>query len=330
MPFNAGGSTTRTTKTSGGTTWASDAAASNPINATEFDTEAADIYAMLAKCITNDSNQTVAADIAWNAKKITNLADPVSNQDAATKYYVDTNFLVKASPATTGNVTMAAPGSGITLAISSVAAGNSLVLYQSGGGTAFSMGAAGNAVLGAPSSISTTLTIGAIASGNGLIVNQSGGSAALTVNAAGNTTLNAPSSGITLTVNGVSGTHSAKIADSATNLFNVGFLESPINGQGTPYTAVLSDSGKTLYYSATGAAAFTIPANASVAYPTGTILAFVNDATGATNMTIAITSDTLVLSPGGTTGSRTLAQYGRAVAQKVSATRWLISGTGLT
>lgn len=150
------------------------------------------------------------------------------------------------------------------------------------------------------------------------------------ISAAGNWTLSAPGSGVTATIAGVSGTHSIKIADSATNSFNAGFLESPINGQGTPYTAVLSDSGKTLYYSATGAATFTIPANASVAYPTGTCLHFINDATGATNMTIAITTDTLVLSPGGTTGSRTLAQFGRATAKKVTATRWYIWGSGLT
>jgi hypothetical protein len=38
----------------------------------------------------------------------------------------------------------------------------------------------------------------------------------------------------------------------------------------------------------------------------------------------------MVLSPGGTTGSRTLAQFGRATASKVTATRWVISGSGLT
>src|SRR5436305_543357 len=45
---------------------------------------------------------------------------------------------------------------------------------------------------------------------------------------------------------------------------------------------------------------------------------------------VFVTSNTLVLFPGGTTGSRTLAQFGRATALKVATTRWIISGTGLT
>jgi hypothetical protein len=152
----------------------------------------------------------------------------------------------------------------------------------------------------------------------------------VTVAAAGNVTIAAPTSGVGLTVSAVSGTHSTKIADSANASFNAGFLEIPVNGQATPYTCVLADSGKAIYYTGAGAPTYTIPANASVAYPVGTTLTFVNDASAAVSMTIAITTDTMVLSPGGTTGSRTLAQYGRATAHKVTATRWMISGSGLT
>jgi hypothetical protein len=47
-------------------------------------------------------------------------------------------------------------------------------------------------------------------------------------------------------------------------------------------------------------------------------------------MTIAITSDTLVLAGAGTTGSRTLAASGIATAVKMTSTRWMINGTGLT
>lgn len=135
---------------------------------------------------------------------------------------------------------------------------------------------------------------------------------------------------IHVTMTGAANIHSHQHRDSGTTRFNTGWLETPVNNQATPYTAVLSDSGKLLYYNGTGAATFTIPANASVAYPVGTELTFINDATGATNMTIAITSDTMALSPGGTTGSRTLAQFGRAKAVKVATTRWVISGSGLT
>jgi hypothetical protein len=97
------------------------------------------------------------------------------------------------------------------------------------------------------------------------------------------------------------------------------------------HTLVLADGGKHIYH-AVGAGAgdtYTIPANASVAYPIGTTLSFIND--DATNaVTIAITTDTMVLSPGTTTGSRTLATGGVATAIKVTSTRWIINGTGLT
>jgi hypothetical protein len=168
-----------------------------------------------------------------------------------------------------------------------------------------------------------TFTLGATVSGGNFSSRGISDTATATI-------LTLASAGVAASIAGVSGTHSTKIADSATNLFNAGYLELPVNNAGATYTAVLADSAKVLYYNGTGATTYTIPANASVAYPVGTTLTFVNDATGATNMTIAITTDTMVLSPGGTAGSRTLAQFGRATAHKVTATRWIISGSGLT
>jgi hypothetical protein len=47
-------------------------------------------------------------------------------------------------------------------------------------------------------------------------------------------------------------------------------------------------------------------------------------------VTIAITSDTMYLAATGSTGSRTLAQYGTATALKIASTTWLINGNGLT
>ena len=47
-------------------------------------------------------------------------------------------------------------------------------------------------------------------------------------------------------------------------------------------------------------------------------------------VTIAITSDDMYLAKEGTTGSRSLAQYGMATALKIGSTKWLISGNGLT
>jgi hypothetical protein len=110
----------------------------------------------------------------------------------------------------------------------------------------------------------------------------------------------------------------------------VGFRNTPVNSQSAAYTLVLADSGKTIFHPASdnNARTFTIPANSSVAYPVGTVLTFVNLA--AADVTIAITDDTMYLAGPGTTGSRTLAEYGIASAVKLASTTWLISGNGLT
>jgi hypothetical protein len=79
----------------------------------------------------------------------------------------------------------------------------------------------------------------------------------------------------------------------------------------------------------TTARTWTIPANASVAYPLFTALTFINQ-NGAGVISIAITSDTMRLAGAGSTGTRSLAANGIATAIKVTATEWLISGTGLT
>jgi len=105
----------------------------------------------------------------------------------------------------------------------------------------------------------------------------------------------------------------------------------PQNSQSAAYTLVLADAGKHIYHPSadTTARTWTIPANGTVAFPIGTAVTFVND-TSAGAITIAITTDTLVLMGSGTTGSRTLAPNGIATAVKVTSTRWVISGVNLS
>ena len=112
---------------------------------------------------------------------------------------------------------------------------------------------------------------------------------------------------------------------------SAGYLGVPQNSQSAAYTTVLTDAGKQIYHPSadTTARTWTIDSNANVAYPIGTAITFIND-TSAGVITIAITSDTLVLAGAGTTGSRTLAANGIATAVKITSTRWMISGTGLT
>jgi hypothetical protein len=110
----------------------------------------------------------------------------------------------------------------------------------------------------------------------------------------------------------------------------VGFRNIPQNSQSAAYTLVLADAGKHIFHPSTDANArtYTIPANSSVAYPIGTAITFINMTSQV--VTIAITTDTMYLSSAGTTGSRSLAQYGSATAIKMTSTTWLISGSGLT
>jgi len=98
----------------------------------------------------------------------------------------------------------------------------------------------------------------------------------------------------------------------------------PVNVQSANYTTVLGDANKCIQNTNN----VTIAANSSVAYPIGTAITFVNS--GGSAISIAINSDTMYLSPGGSTGTRTLATYGIATALKTGSTTWRISGTGLS
>ncbi len=103
----------------------------------------------------------------------------------------------------------------------------------------------------------------------------------------------------------------------------------PQNSQSTAYTTVMTDAGKHLLHPTAdnNARTFTIDSNANVAYPIGTTITFVNQIN---TLSIAITSDTLQLAGGATTGTRTLAAGGMATALKVTSTLWIIGGSGLT
>lgn len=111
---------------------------------------------------------------------------------------------------------------------------------------------------------------------------------------------------------------------------NVGYLNLPQNIQNGSYTTVLTDTSKSIYHASGAGAGHThsIAANASVAYPLGTVLTFVNKDTNA--LSLAVTTDTGTLAGTTSTGTRTLAQNGIATAYKDTATSWLWSGPGLS
>jgi hypothetical protein len=127
-----------------------------------------------------------------------------------------------------------------------------------------------------------------------------------------------------------SGNVTANLANSTVDGINtVGYLNIPQNTQAGNYQLVASDSGKQIFH-ALGAAnvTYTIPANATVSFATGTVVTFVNLSANVAN--IAITTDTLYSAGTGTTGTRVLAQYGVATIIKAANTTWIISGSGLS
>ncbi len=122
---------------------------------------------------------------------------------------------------------------------------------------------------------------------------------------------------------------SFQAVDDGGTMQTVGWRDAPQNSQvSVNYTLALSDRGKSVVFGGAGGHTLTIPANASVAFPNGTVILFANNANAAT--TIAITTDTLTIAGTSTTGSRTVAVNGQVTLYKLAATQWLISGAGLT
>jgi len=207
---------------------------------------------------------------------------------------------------------------------------------------------------GLPLTTGVTGTLGVTNGGTGVTSSTGSGSVVLstsptlttpTLGVATATTINkvtltTPATGSTLTIadgKTLTANNSITLAgtDSTTMTFpptssSVGYLNIPQNSQSTAYTTVLADAGTTIFHPASDANArtFTIAANASVAYTLGTVIQFIN--MSASNVTIAINSDTLTWASGGTSGSRTLAQYGVANCIKIGTTQWLLTGTNVT
>lgn len=157
------------------------------------------------------------------------------------------------------------------------------------------------------------------------------GAVATTGRITGSTLTLAPTTSFTAEINGsselvVAGTGITTPNESASE---TGYKGVPLNSQSANYTLVLADTGTNIYHPSGGGAGdtYTIPANASVAYPIGTVVTFIND--DSNSISVAITSDTMTLAATTTTGTRTVSENGIATAIKVTSTSWIINGSGL-
>lgn len=138
----------------------------------------------------------------------------------------------------------------------------------------------------------------------------------------------------TLAVTGISTLHATNVQGNlafdiagGTTYSDAGYRDIELETQDAAYGFVLADRGRGKRHTSGSAHTWTIPANASVAFPIGTIISGVN--TGAGVVSIAITTDTL-LNSAGATGTRAVAQYGVFSLWKVNTTTWVITGSNIT
>jgi hypothetical protein len=97
--------------------------------------------------------------------------------------------------------------------------------------------------------------------------------------------------------------------------------------QTADYTPVLNDQYQALIQMNKATAVnFTIPTNASVAYPVGTALTVLNIGAGALTIKAVTSGTTTVLSGGAVAAQPTLAQYKTAVCIKTATDTWYVVG----
>lgn len=97
--------------------------------------------------------------------------------------------------------------------------------------------------------------------------------------------------------------------------------------QTTDYTPVLNDQYQTITpMNKATAINFTIPTNASVAFPVGTVLTVLNIGAGACTIKAVTAGTTTVLSAGATAAQPSLGQYKSAACIKTGTDTWYVVG----
>lgn len=176
---------------------------------------------------------------------------------AANTLAFSSNTTLRGSVNSTGNWSFATPGSGIGATFNILSAGQGVKVTDG------------------------TVNIGIFVSGStgqfGTVSNHPCGLFANN----GNVALQVSSGGI------------PQCVDYGGTMRDLGFRNAPQNTQNGNYTLVLADSGKAVQANGAITVTYTVPANSSVAYDTGTIILLVNNTSN--NMTVAITTDSLFL-----------------------------------
>jgi len=106
------------------------------------------------------------------------------------------------------------------------------------------------------------------------------------------------------------------------------FVGVAVNAQtGTTYTAVLADGlNKIVTMDNASANTFRIPTDASVAFPTGTILNVFQKGAGVTTINAVTSGTTTIVSAGATSAAPVLAVNKAASCIKIAANSWIVVG----
>jgi hypothetical protein len=257
--------------------------------------------ANFADTVVLKTGSTMSGALAMGTNKITGLGDPTNAQDAATKNYIDTATI--------------AP-SNLTGPITSVGSATN-VAAQTGTGSTFVMNTS-------PTLVTPVLGVATATSVNGTTIPSSKTLVVttdkLSVHAA------TTSSELAGVISDETGT-GALVFGTSPAISDPKIAQS-INAQtGTTYTFVLADQGKYITASNASAQTYSIPTNASVAFPIGTSIDLFQLGAGQVTVSAASSGTTTVLSTGATAaGPKTRVQYSALTCKKVATDTWHIIG----
>jgi cytoskeletal protein CcmA (bactofilin family) len=137
---------------------------------------------------------------------------------------------------------------------------------------------------------------------------------------------NTVSGNLNITGNVVGNISNGIVTTVANSAASFGYLGVPQNTQTSSYTVVATDAGKQVYLSAN--ANVTIPSNASLPFPIGTILTVITGQNITAN--ILTGGDTFIYAGSAATGTRTMVGNSIASCFKTASTSWLITGAGVS
>lgn len=236
---------------------------------------------------TNTGDQTSVTGNAGTATKLATARDLQTNLASTSAASFDGS--ANASPGVTGTLAVANGGTGITSFGTGVATALGNNTNSSGGPVT------GGAITSSGLTMATARLLGRTTASTGAVEELTLGTDVATL-------IGLPADGTDVDAIGYRGLPQVSFS-AATNI-------------------IASHNGKTLLHpsSDTNNRTLTIQANGTLALEVGFAFEVINDS--ANDVTLAITTDTLVQAGSGTTGSITIPQYGTCFVRKIASTRW--------